>query len=96
MTRKSDVRVLYTTPLRVVDADDHLLATFLRYYTHPPPLHFMQLLETLGVGVDQYELEWCGAGARLDIPRSETWQLFVKETAQSPSSDHEKPFGYLR
>eukprot|EP00752_Nemacystus_decipiens_P009507 g8498.t1 len=54
-----------------------------------------EMLEKVGVGVDQYELEWCGAGSRLDIPRSETWQLIVKETAQSPT-DHEKPFGYLR
>lgn len=46
--------------------------------------------------MDQYELDWCGAGARLEIPRSETWQLVVKETSQPPSSDHEKPFGYLR
>lgn len=67
----------------------------------PSPLHTpppcIQLLEKLGVGVDQYELDWCGAGTRLDIPRSETWQLFVKETGQSsPSSEHRKPFGYLR
>eukprot|EP00903_Cladosiphon_okamuranus_P006689 g6529.t1 len=55
-----------------------------------------EALEKLGVGVDQYELDWCGAGSRLDIPRSETWPLVVKETTQSPSADHEKPFGYLR
>ncbi|CAB1109895.1 unnamed protein product [Ectocarpus sp. CCAP 1310/34] len=56
------------------------------------------LLEKLGVGVDQYELEWCGSGTRLDIPRSETWQLFVKDTSQPPSPDSTPPpaFGYLR
>ncbi|CAN0408614.1 unnamed protein product, partial [Ectocarpus sp. 12 AP-2014] len=61
--------------------------------THP-----RELLEKLGVGVDQYELEWCGSGTRLDIPRSETWQLFVKDTSQPPSPDSTPPpaFGYLR
>lgn len=54
----------------------------------------MQLLEQLGVGVDNYELEWCGEGSRLEVPRSVTWQLFVKESGPTPGVG--KAFGYLR
>lgn len=54
----------------------------------------MQLLEQLGVGVDNYELEWCGEGSRLEVPRSLTWQLFVKESGPTPGVG--KAFGYLR
>lgn len=53
-----------------------------------------QILEQLGVAVDHYELEWCGTGARLDVPRAVSWQLFVKESGQA--TGHNKSFGYLR
>lgn len=55
---------------------------------------FAQILEQLGVTVDHYELEWCGTGARLEVPRAMSWQLLVKESGQATGNN--KPFGYLR
>ena len=54
----------------------------------------LQMLEQLGVTADNYELEWCGDGSRLDVPRAVTWPLFVKESGPTPGAG--KPFGYLR
>ncbi|CAM9342656.1 unnamed protein product [Ascophyllum nodosum] len=53
-----------------------------------------EMLEQLGVTADNYELEWCGDGSRLDVPRAVTWPLFVKESGPTPGAG--KPFGYLR